>query len=370
MKGLYIHIPFCRSKCPYCDFYSSLRNAESIENYLNALKDEMETGRRTKKFTYNFDLTFDTVYFGGGTPSVLSAYQLGDIIETARHSYNITEDAEITVECNPSTVDEDYFRILASYGVNRISLGLQSAVDSERCSLGRHADKNKVEKCIEYARNNGIDNISLDVMLGVPSQTIDSLNETIDFLLNMQVPHISAYMLSIEEGTVFDKKKNTLNLPDEDIVCDMYSILSQKLTENGFEHYEISNFAKKNYESRHNLKYWECQEYLGLGPSAHSFIDGKRFYFKRNTDAFNMGCEAVFDDLGGDNEEFLMLGLRLKKGISEDEYKTRFGCSIPESVISNAKKFQQSGHLTIDDGTIALTEKGMLISNYIISNLI
>lgn len=370
MKGLYIHIPFCRSKCPYCDFYSSPRNAQNIETYLNSLKDEIETGRRTKKFTYNSDLTFDTVYFGGGTPSVLAAHQLGDIIDTARRSYRITDNAEITVECNPSTVDGDYFRILASYGVNRISLGLQSAVDSERRILGRHADKNQVRKCIEDARNNGIDNISLDVMLGVPGQTMETLCETIDFLKEMNVPHISAYMLSIEEGTVFDKRKSTLNLPDEDIVCDMYSYLSQQLTGNGFEHYEISNFAKMNYESRHNLKYWECQEYLGLGPSAHSFIDGKRFYFHSDTNNFNNGCETVFDDLGGDNEEFLMLGLRLKKGISDREYKARFDCSIPDSVISGAKKFQQSGHMTISDGTIALTEKGMLISNYVISNLI
>ena len=369
MKGLYIHIPFCRSKCPYCDFYSMPRKAGSIEAYITALKDEIETGRRTMQFTAGSDLTFDTVYFGGGTPSVLTAFQLGDILDTVRMNYTITDDAEITVECNPSTVDEEYFRAIASFGVNRISLGMQSAVDSERRLLGRHADRYQVEKCIEASRNCGITNISLDVMLGVPEQTIESLNDTISFLINSDVPHISAYMLSIEEGTVFDKKQSALNLPDEDTVCDMYSLLSQKLVEYGYEHYEISNFAKKGFESRHNTKYWQCEEYLGLGPSAHSFIDGKRFYFERNADAFNAGCEAVFDDLGGDSEEYIMLTLRLKKGLSDTAYKERFGCSIPDGIFRNAEKFQKSGHISINNGTISLTEKGMLISNYIISNL-
>ena len=369
MKGLYIHIPFCRSKCPYCDFYSLPRNPDSIEAYLSALKDEIGTGRRTMQFTADTEMTFDTLYFGGGTPSVLTAFQLGDIIDTARLNYNITEDAEITIECNPSTVDEDYFRILASFGVNRISLGMQSAVDRERRLLGRHADRYRIEKCIEYARRNGIENISLDVMLGVPEQTIDSLNDTVSFLINSDVPHISAYMLSVEEGTVFDRKQAQLNIPDEDTVCDMYSLLSKKLTEYGYEHYEISNFAKKGFESRHNTKYWQCEEYLGLGPSAHSFIDGKRFYFERSADAFNSGCSAVFDDLGGDNEEFIMLALRLKEGLSEDGYRKRFGCPIPASIFRNAEKFIKSGHITINNGTISLTEKGMLISNYIISNL-
>ncbi len=370
MKGLYIHIPFCKSKCPYCDFYSMPRNNELIEKYCDSLIDEIETGRRTGHFTKNTDPVFDTIYFGGGTPSVLSAYQLGNIIKTIQNSYRVIPDVEITVECNPSTVNEEYLKILASYGVNRISLGLQSAVDSERRSLGRQADKKMVMSVIDAAAKCKINNISLDVMLGIPSQTPNSLKETFDFVLQAAVQHISAYMLSIEEGTFFHKKIDSLNLPDEDIVCDMYSYLSDSLANAGFEHYEISNFAKKGFESRHNLKYWKCEEYLGLGPSAHSFIDGKRFYFERDICTFIDGCEAVFDDLGGDSKEFLMLGLRLKKGVSNRDYKKRFGCDIPESVLVNASSFEKSGHLTITDDTISLTEKGMLISNYIISSLI
>ncbi|MBQ8209494.1 MAG: radical SAM family heme chaperone HemW [Clostridia bacterium] len=369
MKGLYIHIPFCRSKCPYCDFYSVPRNDALIEKYCDALIDEIETGRRTKDFTENSDMSFDTVYFGGGTPSVIGAERLGRILECIRKNYTISADAEITAECNPSTVDDEFFINLSSYGFNRISLGMQSAVDSERHSLGRLADKNKVLSVINSARKSGITNISLDVMLGVPSQTMESLDETVDFLLDTDVPHISAYMLSIEEGTNFHKRQDSLVLPDEDAVCDMYSHLAQRLTQQGFEHYEISNFAKSGFESRHNLKYWECEEYLGLGAAAHSFINGKRFFFERNAEAFISGDTAVFDSYGGDSEEFIMLALRLKKGISAQDYYKRFGCSLPLSFTEKAKAFITSGHMTLDGDTYSLTQKGMLISNYIISNL-
>ena len=370
MKGLYIHIPFCRSKCPYCDFFSLPKNDELIEKYCDSLIDEIKSGRRTKEFCNNTGMHFDTVYFGGGTPSVIGADRLGRILECIKKNYTISDNSEITAECNPSTVDDDFFRSLSSYGFNRISLGLQSAVDPERRSLGRLADKDKVLSVIESSRKHGITNISLDVMLGVPSQTMESLDETIEFLLNTDVPHISAYMLSIEDGTVFHKRKNTLNIPDEDIVCDMYTHLSDVLTQNGYIHYEISNFSKNGYESRHNLKYWECEEYLGLGPAAHSFINGKRFYSERSAEAFINGSPAVFDSYGGDCEEYLMLGLRLKKGISESSYKNRFGCSIPDSFKKNADQFIQSGHMTFFGDTYSLTQSGMLISNYIISNLL
>ena len=341
-----------------------------IEKYCVAIIDEISTGRRTTEFTQNADMSFDTVYFGGGTPSVIGADRLGRILDCIKKNYKIDDNAEITAECNPSTVDCEFFKILSSYGFNRISLGMQSAVDSERRSLGRLADKDKVLSVIEWARKSGITNISLDVMLGVPSQTMESLSETVNFLLDTDVPHISAYMLSIEDGTVFHKRQNTLNLPDEDTVCDMYSHLAQMLTQNGYEHYEISNFAKKGYESRHNLTYWECEEYSGLGASAHSFINGKRFYFEQNAEAFIGGATAVFDTFGGDSEEYLMLGLRLKKGISAKEYKIRFGCDIPSMFKENAKQFIKSGHMTFDGERYSLTQEGMLISNYIISTLI
>ena len=363
MKGLYIHIPFCRSKCPYCDFYSCLSKNADIENYVGSVIDEIKTGRRTKEFTENTDFTFDTIYFGGGTPSVIGADNIGKIINCAKEFYNISDDAEITIECNPSTVDEEFFRKLSSYGVNRISLGMQSAVDNERKKLGRFADRNQILSVISDARKNGITNISLDVMLGIPDQTMQSLDDTIDFLIQTDVPHISAYMLSVEEGTVFHKRIDSLNLPDEDTVCDMYTHLSERLRNAGFMHYEISNFAKKGYESRHNTKYWDCEEYLGTGPSAHSFIDGMRFFFERDITSFINGENAVYDTTGGDREEYIMLRLRLSDVIIFNDYKNRFGEEFPAEIIKKADRFIKDGLICLTDTNLSLTTDGFLISN-------
>ncbi len=369
MKGLYIHIPFCRSKCPYCDFYSCLTKNADIDNYVNAVIDEIRTGRRTKEFTQNSDMSFDTIYFGGGTPSVIGADNIGKILNAVKKNYIIADDTEITVECNPSTVDDDFFQKVASYGVNRISLGMQSAVDKERKKLGRFAGRNQILSAITGARKSGIENISLDVMLGVPEQTMQSLDETIDFCIETDVPHISAYMLSVEEGTVFHKKIDTLNLPDEDTVCDMYTHLTEKLRENGFKHYEISNFAKDEYKSLHNLKYWNCEEYLGIGPSAHSFIDDRRFFFERDIHSFIEGKTAEFDSFGGDKEEYIMLRLRLSDGIVFRDYTSRFGENFPEKISRKSEKFAEQQLMTVTDKHIALTVNGFLISNYIISEL-
>lgn len=369
MKGLYIHVPFCRSKCPYCDFYSCLSKNADIDSYVDALLDEIKTGKRTKAFAANAEMVFNTVYFGGGTPSVLGAERIGKILEAARESYTVAENAEITVECNPSTVDEEFFKKASSYGANRISLGMQSAVDNERRKLGRFADRNQVLSAINSARKSGIENISLDVMLGVPEQTMQSLDDTIDFCIEADVPHISAYMLSIEEGTVFYKRADSLNLPDEDTVCDMYMHLSERLKETGFAHYEISNFAKRGYESRHNLKYWNCEEYLGLGPSAHSFTDGRRFFFPRDIRSFINGENAEYDSTGGDSEEYIMLRLRLADGINFDEYKNRFHEDFSGEIIKKARVFEKQGLLNITENKMFLTVQGFLISNYIISEL-
>ena len=370
MKGLYIHIPFCRSKCPYCDFYSCLSKNADTESYVAEVIDELKTGRRTKEFTAKTDFSFDTIYFGGGTPSVIGADNIVKIINCAKDCCNISDDAEITVECNPSTVDDEFFRTLSFYGVNRISLGMQSAVDNERRKLGRTADRNQILSVISSAKKYGIDNISLDVMLGIPDQTVESLDKTIDFCINTGVPHISAYMLSIEEGTVFHKRIDTLRLPDEDTVCDMYTHLSRKLRNAGYRHYEISNFSKSGYVSRHNTKYWNCGEYLGIGPSAHSFIGGKRFFFERDINLFTNGENAVYDSSGGDREEYIMLRLRLADGVVFDEYKNRFDKDFPTEAIKKALDFEKQGLMTVSETGIALTTDGFLISNYIISELI
>lgn len=360
--GLYIHIPFCKSKCPYCDFYSMRMCGGQSDDYTACVLESLEDwadklGRRA-----------GTLYFGGGTPSLLGGSNISLITRRARELFGV--DGEITVECNPSSVEDDFFETAAKSGVNRISLGMQSAVDAERRKLGRLADSSRVEECIRKARDAGISNISLDVMLGVPEQTAESLKKTIDFCLENDVPHISAYMLKLEEGTYYYNNAEKLNLPDEDATADMYTLLGDILEENGYRNYEISNFAKHGFEGKHNLKYWNCEEYLGIGPSAHSFIDGKRFYYPRDLDSFRLGCETVPDGDGGDEEEYIMLRLRLADGILFDAFKERFQKDFSEEIIERARVFEKQGLICITEKSLCLTRKGFLLSNAIISSLI
>lgn len=310
----------------------------------------------------------DTLYFGGGTPSVLDGESIAMLTRRAKNLFGA--EGEITVECNPSAVEDDFFETVADAGVNRISLGVQSVIESERKKLGRFSDRELIEKRIVQCRDAGIKNISLDVILGVQDQTMKSLSETLDFCIGSGATHVSAYMLKIEEGTQYYKKKASLNLPDEDTVADMYLAMSEKLRANGFEHYEISNFARPGFEGRHNLKYWSCEEYLGLGPSAHSFIDGKRFYFPRDIEYFKDGGAPISDGNGGDEEEYIMLRLRLRDGIIFEDYKKKYGKAFPEDIIKKAEKFIANGLMKSNEKSMALTEKGFLLSNAIIAELI
>ena len=312
----------------------------------------------------------DTVYFGGGTPSVFGGERIRQVISCIKNNYKLTEDAEITVECNPSSVSRELFCALSGAGVNRISMGMQSAVEKERKALGRLSGKNQVEEAVTLAKSCGIDNISLDIMLGVPFQTMESLDESIDYLLSADIKHISAYMLKIEEGTPFNKMKENLTLADEDAVCDMYLHTVKRLSQGGFNQYEISNFSKEGFESRHNLRYWHCEEYLGIGPSAHSFIGGKRYYYTRDFDAFLKGEDWIFDCDGGDAEEYIMLALRLSEGLIFGEYERKFGKEIDEVIIKKAEKLSQTGLLTLTNERISLTTEGFLLSNTVIGELI
>ena len=310
----------------------------------------------------------DTLYLGGGTPSLIGGKNIAFIVRRAKELFGV--DGEITVECNPSAVEDDFFETIAKAGVNRISLGMQSAVDAERRKLGRTADRDKVLKCIKGARNAGIENITLDVMLGVPDQTMESLKETINFCVETGVPHISAYMLKLEEGTYYYNNAQKLNLPDEDTTADMYNLLADELEKNGFTHYEISNFAKEGFEGKHNLKYWNMEEYLGIGPSAHSFIDGKRFFYPRDMEHFRLKKDPLDDGSGGDEEEYVMLRLRLKDGIIFSEFSKRYGKELSSEIIKKAKLFQKQGLIRVTEESISLTRVGFLLSNTIISELI
>ena len=366
--GLYIHIPFCAGKCPYCDFYSLAAEDETFRAYTAAAVNSII------RWANKLSRPFDTLYFGGGTPSLIGAERLADLAETAAAAFGTVNMPEITVECNPSNVGAENARFdferLKQAGINRISLGLQSAVDTERTALGRKGTAADTVRAIQRAKAAGITNISLDLMLGIPGQTQDSLKRSVDFCAAAGITHVSAYMLKIEEGTPFAARKGLLNLPDEDKVCDYYLQTIEELEQAGFKQYEISNFARPGFASRHNLKYWHCEEYLGIGPAAHSFIDGRRFYYERDLEAFLNGCAPVQDGEGGGFEEYAMLRLRLNEGLKESETLDKYGFGIPETMRERAKIYAEQGLLNLDVKGIYFTPKGFLLSNKIIGELL
>lgn len=363
-SGLYIHVPFCAGKCPYCDFYSARADEEGMDRYVLALCEEIK--RKSEEYPFSAD----TIYFGGGTPSLLGAKRLNRILAEICKYFIPAENAEITVECNPSSVDQKFFNDIARSGFNRVSMGMQSFVDSERRILGRKGSGNDVLKRVEEARKAGIENISLDLMLGIPNQTQESFSQSLNACIDSGMPHISGYMLKLEEGTPFYKMRDRLSLPDEDTVCDMYIQMCETFEKAGINQYEVSNFAIKGMESKHNLKYWRCEEYLGIGPSAHSFMNGKRFFYPRDTEKFIMSPETVSDGDGGDFEEYAMLALRLKAGLKEKETLKRFGFGIPKRIYKTAERFQKLELLNITEEGISLTPNGFLLSNTVISELI
>ena len=364
MPGLYFHIPFCQRKCGYCDFYSFAPTTAQMDAYRDALC------RSVLDFAPDVTAPFDSVYFGGGTPSFFGGERLAKVLDTAKRAFPITQDAEITVECNPSSTTRSLMQHLKAAGVNRVSLGVQSALDKERRLLGRASDRAQIEQAARFCRSAGIENLSLDLMLGIPAQTEQSLDESLDFLLSLRPQHVSAYLLKLEDGTPLAAKKDSLPLPDEDSVCDLYLHAAETLEETGLRQYEISNFALPGFESRHNLHYWRDEEYLGLGPAAHSFWGGRRFYRPRDFESFLRGGSPVDDGEGGGKEEFCMLRLRLTEGLSDSAYFARFGEHLPQKMFDTAKALETYGLLAVKNGTIALTKQGFLVSNSVIGKLL
>ena len=362
--GLYLHVPFCKSKCAYCDFYSFNADGHTKTNYTAVLQEHLKLcGARL--FTYA-----DTLYFGGGTPSLLGGERIAELIDTAKKSFGDNFD-EITVEVNPGDDLEQDFRLMKSAGVNRLSIGVQSAVESELKALSRRHTALDAQKTVECARMCGISNISVDLMLGIPNQTKESLKTSLDFVLSLKPTHISCYILKIEPDTAFGKADLTkLALPSEDSVADLYLQMCKALKSAGFEHYEISNFALPGYRAKHNMKYWNDEEYLGLGPAAHSFINGKRYYFERDLKKYLNEPEMVFDSEGGDEEEYLMLRLRLSDGVDFTEYTKKFAKPFPSHITKNAKHFADLGLVSFKENGFRLTEEGFLLSNSVISQLI
>lgn len=311
----------------------------------------------------------DTLYIGGGTPTVLGADGLVEIVEQSKKSFTL-EAAEITVEANPADDLAETLARLRSAGVNRLSLGAQSAVDSELKILSRRHNFEQVASTVKAASSAGFDNISIDIMLGIPQQTPSSVAETVDRVLLLNPTHISAYMLKIEENTPFFKNKGLLNLPDDSCTAEMYLYVCDRLKKEGYEHYEISNFARHGFRSRHNLKYWHCREYIGLGPAAHSFINGRRCYYSRDVDGFIKNPVLLDDGEGCCCEEYLMLGLRLSDGVELSTLSRRFGAEFAQRVAKNAEKLKASRFLTMNGDKLCLTDEGFLLSNSIILRLL
>lgn len=359
--GLYLHVPFCRQKCPYCDFYSLCADEFQREQYVTAMENCLTS------WAEKLGRPARTLYLGGGTPSLLGGSGVARLVQRAKKEFGLLE-AEVTVEVNPGEVPDAFFEQVAAAGVNRISMGLQSADPNELAQLGRRHRAPDVVRAVKRAREAGIQNISLDLMLAVPGQTNDSLQRSVSFCAELGVSHVSAYLLKIEPGTPFAKQK--LDLPDEDETADQYLFACNQLERYGFLQYEISNFARKGMESRHNLIYWKDEEYLGIGPSAHSFLDGKRFYYPRDLRGFLQGGEPVPDGTGGSREEYAMLRLRLREGLTDALWQSRFSEPLPRPMLCRAKRFVPAGLIECGDGWLRLTPKGFLVSNSLIGELV
>lgn len=368
--GLYLHIPFCRRKCLYCDFCSHAgMGADVMDRYVNRLCDEL-----TRRAAMVAGHTFDTVYFGGGTPTLLSPVHFSRLLDTVRSHYTLTPDAEITTECNPATVDGHALASLRRAGINRLSIGMQSAHNEELEALGRihtHAD---TVSTVRAARSAGFDNLSLDLMYGIPSQTRDSFARSLDAVLSLSPEHISAYSLILEEGTPFWDAKDALPLPDEDAVCAMTDAALSTLRTAGYERYEISNFAKDGYRSRHNLHYWRMDDYLGVGIAAHSLMGGVRLQNRPDLTAYLDG-----EDVSEQEEvltpaeaidETVMLGLRLSEGVDKVAFRDRFGVSLDDRYGHMTARFARMGLLIDTPDRLALTDGGMAVSNTILSEIL
>ena len=372
--GLYIHFPFCQSKCPYCDFYS-ITDSSCADRYVNALILQMQD---YSKAASRHDV--DSIFFGGGTPSMLSTKQLLKVIDGIYDNFNVRGDAEFTMEANPATLKTASLRKLRRAGINRLSIGLQSANDDELRALGRIHTYADFEESFRIARKAGFDNISVDLMYGIPNQTPESFAYTLKTVTALEPEHISVYGLKIEEGTPFDERIDTLKLPDEDTECKMYFDTVEYLALKGYAQYEISNFSKPGHQCVHNLRYWNCEEYLGFGPGAHSYFGNKRFAYKKNISDYVKNMEnpgSVSDVLSEcyevkENErigEYVMLRMRLSEGVDTEFFAATFGIDFERLFGKYLEKYEKNGFVRKKDRSWSFTPKGMYVSNYILSSM-
>ncbi len=368
--GLYVHIPFCRRKCLYCDFCSRADGeTDTWERYVAAICRDLE-GRAEDCREH----TVDTVYFGGGTPTLLPPALLIRVLDCIYAHYRVDGNAEITLECNPATGDAESFSALRQAGFNRVSVGLQSTHENELRALGRIHTYADFEQTFRQLRRAGFSNISADLMSGIPEQTVASYTESIRRLCALAPEHISTYGLILEEGTPLHAMRDRLVLPDEDAAREMYLGSIELLEQAGYRQYEISNFARTGYESRHNLKYWNCEEFLGIGCSAYSDFGGARFGNSRNTDAYiERGADEVdreVPDVAERMNEYVMLRMRLCDGVSESDFEARFGHSFDDCFGRALLSYEAGGWIRRTVDGLAFTKEGFYVSNAILSEVL
>ena len=371
---LYIHIPFCVRKCLYCDFLSFSADEKTKEKYIDALcKELMFIGKERCK------TSLSSVFIGGGTPSVLPAGLIERVMECVKENFTLDRDAEVTIECNPGTVNEDKMKAYFACGINRISFGLQSVHDEELKKLGRIHSYEDFLGSYENAVKAGFTNINVDLMNDIPGQTVDSWTGTLKTICELKPApsHISAYSLIIEEGTPFADmaEDGRLDIPDEDTDREMYHMTSRLLSDYGYGRYEISNYAKEGFECRHNLGYWTGVTYYGAGLGAASYYDGCRF---TNTSEMPVYMDDPIDSWKLDEKltnadkmsEFMILGLRLTKGVSVDEFRERFGRKLTDVYGREIDRFKSEGLLIEEAGYIRLTEQGLDLANHVMQAFI
>ena len=367
--GLYIHIPFCKSKCIYCDFYSLPRAEDRMDRYVSALCRQLaEIAQRTTAHTV------DSVYLGGGTPSYLGEKRLRRILKTVKKHYHLSRDAEITLEANPDSAgDWRALRSLRRAGMNRLSLGVQSADAGLLRTLGRPHTFAQAEEAAAAARRARIRNLSLDLIYGLPGQDLAGWKDTLERAAALEPEHLSCYGLKVEEGTPLWDMQEKMDLPDDDAQADMYLWTVERLRALGYEQYEISNFARPGRASRHNMKYWTLCEYAGFGPGAHSDLGDVRYAYLRSLDTYCAGVEAGVSVLESSEHipsrerdiEYVMLGLRLTQGISRQEFENRY--RLPFAPIQSVlERFRATGHAALAGERWRLTPEGFLVSNQII----
>ena len=366
--GLYIHIPFCKAKCAYCDFYSLAHSEEKMDAYMAALLRHLEEVAPRAAV-----MQVDTVYFGGGTPSYLGAARLCRILQTVLRRYDVARDAEITLEANPDSAgDWKELRRLRRAGFNRLSLGVQSTDDALLRRIGRVHTYEQVQQAVKAARQAKFTNLSLDLIYGLPGQTMEDWQRTLADAVALGPEHLSCYGLKLEEGTPLWQQRQTLTLPDDDAQADMYLYTVAALGEMGYEQYEISNFAKPGKASRHNLKYWNMEEYAGFGPGAHSDFGGVRYGYVRDIDSYIAGklvlSESENDSTLARDYEYVMLSLRTAAGIDRQTFEKRYRQRFqPMEVLF--EQYEKAGLASRTEGGWRLTPKGFLVSNSIIAAL-